>query len=213
MSLFRRAVPLLLGLAACSSDSTTAPTGPASSDVQPIMPANWGGSQRLISYRVGRSNRAAHSGNGSVAIFGSDSSSIFAASFSQSFKADQYLGKRVRFRAWVRSENVAARIAGLWMRVDTHGQVIAFDNSSNHSERGTKDWHQVDIILDVPLDAVGISFGGILEGSGLLVIDDATFDVIPATGPTTDQLTDPLEIDNSSFYANLGTAPLNLNFE
>src|SRR5437879_1210479 len=35
----------------------------------------------------------------------------------QQFSASQYLGKRVRFSAWVKSENVI-RWSGLWMRID-----------------------------------------------------------------------------------------------
>src|SRR5437764_761366 len=55
----------------------------------------------------------------------------------QDFRADQYLGKRVRFAAFVKTEGIGAKDwAGLWMRVDKASgdsgdktpAMLAFDN-------------------------------------------------------------------------------------
>ena len=48
----------------------------------------------------------------------------------QAFRADHYLGKRVRFSAFVKTENVQDW-AGLWMRIDKDSASIAFDNMQN----------------------------------------------------------------------------------
>src|SRR5215813_9479678 len=55
----------------------------------------------------------------------------------QDFSAEQYVGQRVRFRAFVKSESVE-RWAGLWMRVDAKtGQTpLAFDNMQGRPIKG-----------------------------------------------------------------------------
>ena len=40
-----------------------------------------------------------------------------------------------------------------------------FDNFSSRPLTGTSDWHQVEIILDVPDDAIGIAFGALMIGA------------------------------------------------
>jgi hypothetical protein len=49
----------------------------------------------------------------------------------QDFRANEYVGKRVRFSAFVKSQDLESW-AGLWMRVDqgegATPQVLAFDN-------------------------------------------------------------------------------------
>jgi serine/threonine-protein kinase len=95
---------------------------------------------------------------------------------------------------------------------------LGFDNFSTRSLVGTADWHQVEIILDVPDNAIGIAFGAVMSGKGVLLVDDMTFEVIPPTGPTTNQLLEPtpVSVDSATFvqiYADAGKSPVNLNFE
>ncbi len=58
----------------------------------------------------------------------------------QMFKADHYRGKRMRFSAYVRSQDVA-KWAGLWMRMDgpEPGKHLAFDNMQNRPIKATTD--------------------------------------------------------------------------
>src|SRR5262245_21787155 len=82
--------------------------------------------------------------------------------------ADDYRGKRVRFSADVRSENVDSGWAGLWFRVDgaKFGESLAFDNMQGRPIKGTTDWKRVEVVLDVPDNAVGLAFGILLAGDG-----------------------------------------------
>jgi hypothetical protein len=104
------------------------------------------------------------------------------------------------------------------MRVDGPGVTQGFDNFSSRPLVGTDDWHQVEIILDVPSDAIGIAFGALMSGRGDFLIDDMQFEVIPATGLTTNLLTGftdsgvdgPTEI---AFYSTRAKSPVNLDFE
>jgi len=62
----------------------------------------------------------------------------------QMFKANDYLNKRMRFSADVKSEGIEAW-AGLWMRIDgpTQHKPLGFDNMQNRPIKGTTDWHKL----------------------------------------------------------------------
>ena len=98
----------------------------------------------------------------------------------QSFRPDHYLGKRVRFRALVKTEG-AKEWAGLWMRVDKGTQTAAFDNMQDRSITRFTNWQKYEVVLDVPQDATSISFGVLLSGSGEVWFNSAKFE---AVGPT-----------------------------
>jgi hypothetical protein len=107
----------------------------------------------------------------------------------------EYLGKRVRYSADVKSESIDQdkAWAGLWFRVDGpdsgSGTTLAFDNMRNRPIKGTTDWKRVSIVLDVPDNAVAIAFGLLLQGSGKAWMGDLLFEVVPPTEPTTDMRT------------------------
>jgi hypothetical protein len=105
----------------------------------------------------------------------------------QSFAAANYLGKRIRLRGYVKSDNVV-RWAGLWMRVDGLGsprKTIAFDNMQDRPLKGTTGWQRYDVVLDVPDSAVGIALGVLLDGPGELWLNGAYFEVVNTSVPTT----------------------------
>ena len=108
----------------------------------------------------------------------------------------EYLGKRVRFSADVKSESIDQGWAGLWFRVDGPdsgpGQTLAFDNMRNRPIKGTTEWKRVSIVLDVPENAVAIAFGLLLQGTGKAWMGDLVFEVVPDTEPTTDMRTKTL---------------------
>lgn len=106
----------------------------------------------------------------------------------QEFSAENYLGKRVRFSASVKSENIAEGWGGLWMRVDDHDRrSSAFDNMQDRPIEGSTEWTQHAVVLDVSQDGEGIFFGVLLTGSGQIWIKDLQFDSVgddvPTTGP------------------------------
>jgi hypothetical protein len=105
----------------------------------------------------------------------------------QQISASDYLGKRVRLRAWVRSQDVEAW-AGMWMRVDKDQTMLAFDNMQNRPIKGTQSWRQCEVVLDVPNDATGIFFGVLLSGPGEIWINDVSFEVVGKEVPVTSQL-------------------------
>jgi hypothetical protein len=103
----------------------------------------------------------------------------------QGFSASSYAGRRVRFSAFVKSDNVLGW-SGLWMRVDGKqvGMPLAFDNMQNRSVKGTTGWRNYEVVLDVPSDATNIALGILLDGTGTVWISAAKFEETNA--PVTD---------------------------
>ncbi len=103
----------------------------------------------------------------------------------QMFKADAYLAKRLRFSAYVRSEEIE-NWAGLWMRIDgSEGRTLGFDNMQSRSIKGTTDWQQYEIVLDVPQESSNVAFGVLLSGSGQVWLSDLQFTEVSSDVPTT----------------------------
>jgi hypothetical protein len=100
------------------------------------------------------------------------------ATLMQSFSAAEYRGKRLRFQAQVRTEEVVGW-SGLWMRVDcAERRSCAFYNSQDKPMSGTNGWTLRSVTLDVPADARSISFGVITGSSGTTWIDDLKMEAV-----------------------------------
>jgi hypothetical protein len=117
----------------------------------------------------------------------------------------EYLGKRVRLSAYVKADSIGDW-ASVWMRVDgpiQRGQpkLLAFDNMQSRPLKGTFDWKRVEIVLDVPRDAMDVAFGILLTGSGEVWLDDLKFEIVPDSVPLTGRVRPSPEV------------PSNLDFE
>ncbi len=100
----------------------------------------------------------------------------------QSIKADAYRGRRVRLTGHIKT---LAEEAHMWMRVDGDSGVNCSDYMELRPIRGNTDWHEYHLVLDVPGDAHGLTFGVMLNGAGELWIDDVALDVVGDDVPTT----------------------------
>ncbi len=103
----------------------------------------------------------------------------------QSISADEYRGKRIRFSGRIRTANVSSW-ASLWVRVDgpcTHRR--AFDNGQTRGMKGTAEWRDFHVVVDVASDAEGISFGQLLNGPGTAWFSNLAFSVVPNSTPST----------------------------
>ena len=70
----------------------------------------------------------------------------------QTIAAPRYLGRRVSFSAVVKATEVTDW-AGLWLRVDGPNGMLMLDNMQDRALRGTTDWIEASIVLDVAEDA------------------------------------------------------------
>ena len=76
--------------------------------------------------------------------------------------------------------------AGCWMRGDSKNHhVLSFDNMHGRPIRGTLDWKQYAIVLDVPQESTGIFFGILLVGPGEVWLENVRFDIVNNTVPKT----------------------------
>jgi len=123
----------------------------------------------------------------------------------QSTSADQYKNQRVRMTGWIKTKDANDDGAHLWLRVDspTPGKLLAFDNMNKRQPKGTTDWQEYSIILDVPDEAVSLNYGFFLGGMGQMWVNGVNIERVGPEVPTTNMLTPPKP---------LPTAPVNLDF-
>jgi hypothetical protein len=68
--------------------------------------------------------------------------------------------------------------------------------------KGTTDWQDYQVVLDVPTDATGIAFGVLLSKSGTVWLNNVKFQTVRTNVPTTSRSLPPLP-----------KGPTNLDFE
>ena len=149
-------------------------------------------------YEMGIDRSVFHGGKASGYLKSKAAKPTGFGTLMQQYKGEQFLGKRVRLSAWVKSDSVASW-AGLWMRVDgPDRKMLAFDNMQSRPITGTSGWTRHEIVLDVGSEARDIAFGILLEGTGGVWIDDASFEIVDRNVPTTGQdseLAEPRNLD------------------
>jgi hypothetical protein len=139
----------------------------------------------------------------------------------QSVLANRYVGTRVRLRASVKADDVG-HWAGLWMRVDKaegdNSRTLAIDNMHEEHDRslkGTTDWEDCQVVLDIPADATHIAFGVVLVGLGKVSISNVSFEIVGQDVSTT--VAKPViylrNQDKMRDFRRPIEAPLNLDFQ
>ena len=152
------------------------------------LPSGWKAytdGSRDYTVRSDVSRRDGGQGYAGVSIKANVASPRGSAMLAQSVRADAFRGKRVRLSAFLKTLRVDEGAAGLWMRVDGAQGVLSSDFMENRPLMGNNDWAERDVVLDVPLNAVGITFGFLLSGSGEAWMDDVALDVVSTDVATT----------------------------
>ncbi|WCN37719.1 helix-turn-helix domain-containing protein [Aneurinibacillus uraniidurans] len=153
-------------------------------------------------YETGIDYQNVHQGRASGYIKAGRKEADGFVTMMQMFRADKYKGKRLRLSGFIKTESTA--YAGLWMRIDgKYDDILAFDNMSNRPIKGTTNWNQYSVVLDVSQDSVAIAFGFLLSGTGIMWVDSLRFDVVDEKVPTT----------NIEDIDEMPDEPINLNFE
>ena len=148
-----------------------------------------------------------------------------SAMLAQSIRADAFRGKRIRLSGYLKTIGVNEGTAVLFMRVDGEGVVQTSDYMQNRPLMLTNDWSRQEIVLDVPRNAVGFTYGFMLGGSGQAWLDDVQLDVVSedvaTTGqvgglyPSSNRISDPQVLDHrrreqEAAYRRAATSPVNL---
>lgn len=111
-----------------------------------------------------------------------------SAMLAQSIRADAFRGKRIRLSGFLKTIGVNEGTAVLFMRVDGDGVVQTSDYMQNRPLMLTTDWGKQDIVLEVPENAIGITYGFLLGGSGQAWLDEVAIDVVGDDVATTGHL-------------------------
>lgn len=138
-------------------------------------------------YDMGNDPKTAFTGTSSGYIKGIKPEPQGFGTYMQMIDATDYRGKRVRLSAQVKAQSVADW-AGVWMRVDAPNGASAFDNMQDRPIKGTQDWTNHTVVLDVGNNAVAIAFGVLLSGKGSVWIDDIELEAVGQDVPVTDVL-------------------------
>jgi hypothetical protein len=163
---------------------------PAAAFAADNIPTGWiKAGSHPAEYEVGADSTTHHGGHASGYVKSITKELHGFGTLMQTAGPGEYLGKRVRLSAFVKAGQVNDW-AGVWMRVDgpmegNQPKGLAFDNMQGRPLKGTFDWKQVEIVLDVPKEAKAIAFGILLSKDGQVWIDDLKFEVVPASVPVT----------------------------
>ncbi len=148
------------------------------------LPDGWMGGNTK-DYEVGVDRDVVKTGKAAATIKARTATPENFGTILQSFDATEYLGKRVRMSAFVKADKIKDW-AGLWMRVDGEGKenrTLSFDNMQSRPIKGTLDWKNYEIVLDVPEASKSITFGILLSGRPSRPFQVRGRAAAPTTGP------------------------------
>jgi hypothetical protein len=120
----------------------------------------------------------------------------------QTTGAENYVGKRVRLSGWIKTEDANEGGGHLWLRVDgeARGQSLQFDNMDNRAIKGTSDWQEASIVLDVPAGSTALAYGFFVSGGGKMWVNGQKIEEV---GP---------DVPSTNMIKKLPTTPRNLGF-
>ena len=101
-----------------------------------------------------------------------------SAMLAQSVRADAFRGKRLRLSGFMKTIGVNEGTAVLFLRVDGEGVVQTSDYMQNRPLMLTTDWARQEIVVDIPRNAIGLTFGMMLGGSGQIWLDDVALEEV-----------------------------------
>jgi hypothetical protein len=178
----------------------------ANDTVSQSVPGWFKAGSKPNSYKVGIDRTIFKSGGGSAFMESTEATIAGFGTLMQSCSAEEYVGKRVKMTAYIKSENVT-NWAAMWMRVDSKfaREMLSFDNMQDRPIKGTKDWTKCEIVLDVPDESGTLNFGVLLDGTGKVWFDDISFEVVSKQIMTTSRTT--------TMKSKIPSKPANIDFE
>ena len=149
-----------------------------------FVAAGWHTLAEPDDYELRLDSLVRHGGDFSALINAKSPTPTDYAFLSQTIRADEYLGKRVRFSGYVRTENVTTASVSIGAKRRVEGYL---DTQCRQTLEGSSDWQRFDLVLDIPAPAAVISFGLVAQ-SGAAWIDDLDLEVVASDVPTSPPL-------------------------
>jgi hypothetical protein len=176
--------------------------------VSRVAPAGWAKNGSAPgAYLVGVDQNETFQGLPSAYVQSIDPAADAFGGMMQMNSAENFVGKRVRLSGWVKTENANDGGGHLWLRVDgsQRGTPLQFDNMNRSPVKGTTEWQQYSVVLDVPPEASALAYGFFVEGAGKMWVNGAKLEPVGPEVASTNMLS---ERPNSA-----PKAPVNLNFD
>jgi hypothetical protein len=180
-----------------------------------VPPAGWFLGGDVTEYRAGEdvSRRPGGYGYLSATLQSITAQPMNFGLLKQSIRADDFRGRRVRLTGYIKTAERNDGTAHLWMRVNAEDGSTRADYMLTRPVQPGTDWTSYSVVLDIPSDAVGITFGLGLVGAGQAWLDDVSLEVVGRNVPVTVERDAVAFRDSASRYATARRQPLNLDFE
>jgi len=165
----------------------------------------------VAAYNINLDHGIFHTGQSSGTLRCASAKCKGYGTLAQTIHSDVFLGRRVRFSAWVKASKAAS--VGLWMRVDGPGnEYLALDNMEYRRKHGTFGWKKMTIVLDVLSPGTLINYGILLLGDGQVWIDDVTVEPVDVEKVrSTNALFVPMRGSGDGEPMQSGTSPVHLH--
>lgn len=189
-----RAVASVPSSPAAPAANAAAPTSPAPAapipGVTPKAPKGWfKNGSAPEAYEVGVDANNAWGGMPSAYAKSTGTAAGKFGGMMQTISTDAYKGQRVRLTGWMKTEDANDDGGHLWMRVDGQGtSQLQFDNMNGRAPKGTTDWQEYSIVLDVPAESTRLNYGFFVGGQGKMWVNGLTISPVAADVPTTDMM-------------------------
>jgi len=165
-----------------SSDAATTPK------VTTVAPFGWfRNGSKPEAYVVGVDGDTTHDGMPSAYAKSIEPAIDGFGGMMQMCDAQNFLGKRLRLSAWMKTENTNDEGAHLWFRIDAKegGAMLQFDNMDSRPMKGTTEWQKCSIVLDVPANAGALAFGFFIGGTGHAWVSGVKLEEVGLDVPST----------------------------
>lgn len=171
-------------------------------------PAGWSkNGSKPGSYVVGVDRNQNFGGMPSAYVKSIESSVDGFGGMMQMSSPEDLVGKRVRLSGWVKTEDANDGGGHLWFRVDGQqsGQTLQFDNMDKRAVKGTTDWQQYSVVLDVPPESAALAYGFFVQGTGQMWVSGAKIEQVGPEVPSTNMV--------ANRARSLPKTPVNLSFD
>ncbi|MBS2004449.1 MAG: hypothetical protein JST44_23270 [Cyanobacteria bacterium SZAS LIN-5] len=103
----------------------------------------------------------------------------------QNFRAEKYVGKRVRFSGYLKTEKIRDW-SGIWMVVeDADESPLSMSTMEKNPAKGTSTWKKYSLVLDVPKNACSVMIGCAQTGPGKTWISNLSLEPVSRNVKTT----------------------------